>query len=143
MNIANIRSELKTVLTNLVTSTQVAVVYDYYEPNVSGYPAIIFDISSNTDAFLTNNENLNKIVFTAYVMTDIKVSGIEDSKDMLDTITDSAMTLLRSKTNMALDGEVDWISPVVGPRSQIDTPNGQVFAQQFDITVNVSSSVNP
>lgn len=142
MSITTIRAGLKTVISNLITSTQVAVVYDYYEPNVSGYPAVIFDITDNTDAFLTNNENMIKIVFTAFIIVEIISKQLDSATSILDSVTDALITELRKQSNMSLGGSVDWVSPVVGPRSQIETPNGNAYAQQLNITVNVSASVN-
>ena len=141
LNISNIRSGLKGVISNLVTSTTISVVYDYYEPNVSGYPAVVFDITNNSDSFLTTTENLIKITFSAYILVEIYQNGIEDATDLLDTVTDSLIEELRKTSNMSLGGNVDWISPVIGPRSQIETPNGQAFSQQLDIIVNLASTI--
>lgn len=141
MQISTIRTNLKGVISNLVTSTTVSCVYDYYEPNVSGYPAVIFDITDNTDAFLTNKENILKITFTAYILVEIFQNGLNDAKNLLDSVTDTLITELRKESNMSLSGAVDWISPTVGPRSQIETPNGQAFVQQLNIIINVSALV--
>jgi len=142
MSLTNIRSQLKTVITNLVSSTQIAIVYDYYEPNVSGYPAVVFDISSNTDSFFTNKENMIKTVFTAYIIVEIPNDGINDAKNKLDIVTDALITELRKESNLTLGGYADWISPAVGARQQTDTPSGQAFVQQLDITVNTTGLVN-
>ena len=141
ISLQNIRTNLKSVVSNLVSSSTVSVVYDYYEPNVSGYPAIVFDISNQTDAFLTNRENILKITFTAYVIVEVYQNGIEDATDLLDSVSDSLITELRKENNLTLSGTIDWISPVVGPRSQIETPNGQAFMQQMDIICNVSGVI--
>ncbi len=142
LNISTIRTQLKSVISNLVTSTQVAVVYDYYEPNVSGYPAVVFDITSNTDAFFTNKENMIKIVFSAYILVEIANDGIKDAKDKLDTVTDALIVELRKQDNLTLGGYADWITPAVGARQQIETPNGNAYSQQLDITVNATGLVN-
>ena len=142
IQIGQLRTQLKSVISNLVTSTTVAVVYDYYEPNISAYPAIVFDITSNTDAFFTNKENIIKIVFTAYILVAIQGQNIETAKDTLDTVTDTLITELRKESNLTLGGYVDWVTPAVGPRSQVETTNGQVYSQQLDITVNATGFVN-
>ncbi len=142
LNIGTLRTNLKSVISNLVSSTTIAVVYDYYEPNISAYPAIVFDITSNTDAFFTNKENIIKIVFTAYVLVAIEGRTIETAKDTLDTVTDTLITELRKESNLTLGGYADWVTPAVGARSQIETPNGNVYSQQLDITVNATGFVN-
>jgi hypothetical protein len=141
ISIQTIRTNLKSVISNLVTSSTVSVVYDYYEPDVSGYPAIAFDISNQTDAFLTNRENLLKITFTAYVLVEVYQKQIEQATDLLDTVTDSLITELRKEANLTLSGAIDWISPVVGPRTQTETPRGQAFMQQLDIICNVADVI--
>lgn len=142
LNISTIRSELKSLISNLVTSTQIAVVYDYYEPNVSGYPAVVFDITSNTDSFFTNKENLIKIVFTAYILVEIPNQQLESAKDALDSVTDALIVELRKENNLTLGGYADWVSPAVGARQQVETPSGQAFSQQLDITINATGLVN-
>lgn len=141
ISIGTIRTNLKGVISNLVSSSVVSVVYDYYQPNVSGYPAVVFDITNNSDAFLTNKENMLRITFSAYVLVEIRQNGIEDATDLLDTVTDALIVELRKESNMSLSGEVDWISPTVGPRQQVETPNGMAFSQQLDIIVNVADTV--
>lgn len=139
--ISTIRTNLKGVISNLVTSSTVSVVYDYYEPDVSGYPAIVFDISGQSDSFLTNRENLLKITFTAYLVVEIYKNDIEGATDLLDTVTDALIVEIRKESNLSLSGTVDWISPAIGPRLQVETPRGQAFQQQLDIVVNVADII--
>lgn len=141
IQVATIRTNLKGVISNLVTSSTISVVYDYYEPNPSGYPAVVFDITNNSDSFLTNQENLLKITFTAYILVEIFNKDIEGATDLLDNVTDKLITELRKEDNLSLSGAVDWISPVIGPRDQIETPNGQAFSQQLDIEINVADTI--
>jgi hypothetical protein len=56
-------------------------------------------------------------------------------------VTDSLITELRKESNMTLSGAIDWISPVIGAREQIETPRGQAFKQQLDIVCNVASVI--
>lgn len=141
ISISTIRTNLKTVISNLVTSSTVSVVYDYFEPNVSGYPAIVFDITNNTDDYLTNKENMLRITFSAYVIVEIFQNEVEDATRLLDTVTDALITELRDEDNLSLSGAVDWISPVVGPRQQVETPSGMAFQQQLDIVLNVADII--
>lgn len=141
ISISTIRTNLKAVVSNLVTSSTVSVVYDYFEPNVSGYPAIVFDITNNTDDYLTNKENMLRITFSAYVIVEIFQNEVEDATRLLDTVTDALITELRDEDNISLSGAVDWISPVVGPRQQVETPSGMAFQQQLDIVLNVADII--
>jgi hypothetical protein len=141
ISISTIRTNLKSVISNLVTGSTVSVVYDYFEPNVSGFPAIVFDITNNNDEYLTNKENLLKITFSAYVIVEIFQNEIEDATRLLDTVTDALIVELRKESNISLSGAVDWISPVVGPRQQVETPSGMAFQQQLDIVLNVADTI--
>lgn len=141
IQLSTIRTNLKAVMSNLVTSSTVAYVYDFYQPNIQGYPAIIFDITNNTDGFLTNKENLLKITYTAYILVEIFQNQIEDATDLLDTVTDALIVELRKESNLSLSGAVDWVSPAIGPRQQVETPNGQAFSQQLDIVINVADTI--
>lgn len=141
ISLSTIRTNLKGVISNLVTGTTVSVVYDYFEPNVSGYPAIVFDITNNTDEYLTNKENLLKITFSAYIIVEIYENGVEDATRLLDTVTDALIVELRKEANISLSGAVDWISPVVGPRQQVETTRGMAFQQQLDIVLNVADTI--
>lgn len=137
-NLATIRANLKTLL---ATVTGIANVYDHFETNPSGFPCIIFDISQNESTMLTDAENMRKITFTIYILSEIKVAGRDASKGLLDVATQAVVTALESKSNMSLSGSVDWIMPTVGPRDEYAVPEGQVFSQRLDVVANVSSLI--
>jgi hypothetical protein len=83
-----------------------------------------------------------KIVFSAYILVEIANDGIRDAKDKLDNVTDALIVELRKQSNLTLGGYADWITPAVGARQQIETPNGNAYSQQLDITVNATGLVN-
>lgn len=140
INISTIRTNLKGVISNLVTSSTVSMVKDYYESNIT-YPAIVFDISDNRDDYLTTTENLLQITFTAYVIVEIFQNGVEDATRLLDNVSDLLITELRKSANISLSGAIDWMKPTVGPRQQIETPNGMGFQQQIDILCMVADTI--
>lgn len=137
-NLATIRANLKTLLESV---TQIAHVYDHFEMNIAGYPAIIFDISKNENSMLTDADNLRKITFTIYILTEINVAGRDTAKDLLDTATNNVVTALESLANMTLSGSCDWIMPAVGNRDEFAVGDGLVFSQKIDLDVNISSSI--
>lgn len=137
-NLQTIRGNLKTLLTSV---TGIANVYDTFETNIAGYPAIIFDISNNESEMLTDSENIRKITFTLYVLAEITIAGRDTAKGLLDTVTQNVITALEDKDNMSLSGAVDWIMPTVGARDEFDSTDGVVFSQKLDIVINVASSI--
>lgn len=137
-DLSTIRANLKTLLQ---TVTQISFVYDYLNPNIEGYPAIIFDVSNNNSEMLTDTENLRTITFSVYILCEIAVDGQAGARNLLDVATNSVVTALEKITNMSLSGSVDWMMPTVGPREQIATPNGNAFSQRLDIEMKVSTSI--
>lgn len=137
-NLATIRANLKTLLQ---TVTQISFVYDFFQPTVEGYPAIIFDITNNESEMLTDAENLRTITFSVYILAEIKTATLTGAKDLLDAATKAVVEALEDIDNLTLTNSVDWIMPTVGPREQSQTPEGAVLSQRLDIQVKVSSSI--
>ena len=137
-NLATIRAELKTLLS---TITEIAFVYDRRNPNIEGFPAIIFDITRNENEMLTNTENLRTIIFTIYIIAEIGLSGATQANTFLDDTTKKVVETLEDIDNLSLSGNVDWIMPVEGTREEVQSPQGSQIWQQLDLRVRVSSSV--
>lgn len=137
-DLTTIRANLKTLLQ---TVTEITNVYDYNNSKPAGYPAIIFDITENQSDMLTDTENIRTITFTAYILSEITVAGLDTSKGILDIATKQVVTALEKITNMTLSGSVDWIMPTVGVRQEFSTPEGSVLAQELKIQAKVSSSI--
>lgn len=137
-NLATIRANLKTLLQ---TVTKIANVYDQYETNVAGYPAIIFDISKNESDMLTDAENIRKITFSIYILAEITIAGRDTAKGLLDNATNDVVTALELKANQSLSGAIDWMMPTVGARDEFAVVDGQVFSQKLDVVMYVASSI--
>lgn len=137
-NLATIRANLKTILGNV---TQIQNVYEYAEPEIAGYPAIIFDIVEKDDEWKTNTEVLRTINFRVWVVTEVTVAGLDTATDILDTATQNVVEALEDADNQTLSGVVDWIMPTVGSRSQIQGPSGNLLSQTLDVRVKVLSSI--
>lgn len=137
-DLGTIRANLKTLLQ---TVTEIAYVYDYNNPSVEGYPAIIFDITENQSEMLTDTENIRTITFTAYILCETSIKTYAQAKDILDTATKQVITALEKITNMTLSSSVDWIVPTVGGRTEFNTPEGSVLSQELKIQAKVTSSI--
>lgn len=133
-----IRTALKTLLT---TVTEIAFVYDRRNPNIEGFPAIVFDITNNENVMLTNVQNQRTIVFTIYIIDEVGVAGADQANDILDVATKKVVEALEDKDNLTLGGTADWIMPVAGSREEIASPNGSQIWQQLDLRVRVVSSI--
>lgn len=139
-NIATIRANLKTLL-QTVTEIDDANIYDYAEPNISGYPAIVFDIAEQDDEWKTNKDVLRTILFRVYILAEVGIAGLDDAKGILDGATKAVVEALESAANQTLSGAVDWMMPTTGPRSQIQGPSGNLLSQQLDVRVKAMASI--
>lgn len=137
-NLQIIRGKIKTLLQ---TVTEVAYVYDRRNPNIEGYPAIVFDIERNDNEMLTNVENLRTITFRIWIMQEIGTAGADSANQYLDEATQKVVVALEDITNLDLGGNVDWIMPVEGARQEVSSPEGSIIWQVLDLRVRVSSNV--
>lgn len=137
-DLATIRGKIKTLLQ---TVTEIAYVYDRRNPNIEGYPAIIFDIERNDNVMLTNVENLRTITFRVWILAEVGVAGAANANRILDNATKAVVNAVEDIDNLQLGGDVDWITPVEGARQEVASPNGSIIWQILDLRTNISSSV--
>jgi len=140
-NPTNVRAELKALLQTQTTVVASANVHDFYNPNINGYPAIIFDISQEDASMLDDANNLRVMTFTLYIITEIKVAGLSEAKDILDVAVRTIINTLELKSNATLNGSVDWVMPVMGRRSEISSPEGSLLSQEMVVRCNIASTI--
>lgn len=133
-----VRAALKTLIT---TATELAYVYDYSNPDIAGFPAVIFDVSNEESEMLDDVNNLRTIQFTIWVLQEITVKGEQAAKDVLDAAVKSVVNILEKKSNDTLSGTVDWIMPVMGRRTHTPTPQGAAFMQEIILRAKVASTI--
>jgi len=133
-----IRSQIKTLLQ---TVSEVAVVYDYRAVSLSGYPAIIFDLTNEDGTMLDDANNLRVLTFTIWIVCELPVKGEDLAKTILDNTTKSVINVLELKANDTLSGTVDWIMPVMGTRQEVATPEGNSIYQEIKLRCNVASTI--
>lgn len=137
-NIAAIRAALKTLL---ATVTSVQVVFDYLAPQITGYPAIIFDLNNEDAQMLDDANNTRVLTFQIWIICEIPAEGLTGAKDLLDSTTADVVNVLEKLGNQTLSGTADWLIPVIGKREQSNSPEGNFFYQELLLKVNVVSSI--
>lgn len=137
-NIDTIRTNLKTLLQ---TVTEIAFVYDRRNPNIEGYPAIIFDITKTDNEMLTNTQNIRTLTFTLYIIVEVGTQGIATANNLLDIATKKIVEAVEKIDNLSLSGTVDWIIPLEGSREEVQTPQGLSIWQKLDLRVQTTSSI--
>lgn len=129
---ATIRTAINSKLATLVgTGKPLAVVYDYHESNISGYPAVTFAVSDYEGDFLTNRDNLRTYTYQLYVYAEITVAGLDTTEGILDGAADAVISAFESDTT--LGGVVDWCGAMAGARQTFETPQGLVRVQQLSL----------
>lgn len=137
-NIATVRANLKTLLQ---TATSIQVVYDYRATDISGYPAIIFDMTNESGEMLDDANNLRKITFTIWILVELQVAGMSVAKTTLDNAVKQVIDILEKKDNDTLSGSVDWLMPSIGARGESQTGEGTMLYQEIKLDCNVASTI--
>jgi hypothetical protein len=135
---ATTRTQIKSLLQ---TVTELQYVYDYHNPNVEGYPCAIFDIKEQTSEMLDDSNNLRTTTYVIYIMQEITVAGEQNAKDYLDVVVKNVINVLEKRSNDTLTNTVDWVIPLVGQRSHVQTPNGAAFMQELQLRVKIASTI--
>lgn len=136
-NLSSIRTAIKNKLESILTDR--AKVYSYMESNPEQYPAIIMDISSSANEFLTDVENMASITFQIIALVDQSdENGLseEDATATLDEIAD--IITFEIEKDYSLGGVVDFCIPTVGRREILTIPNGVAKAQYLNLTAKQS-----
>jgi len=133
-----VRVQIKNLLQ---TVTEIAFVYDYSNPNIEGYPAVIFDVGNEDSEMLDDSSNLRTITFNIWILQEITVKGEQSAKTILDNIVKLVVNILEKKSNETLSNTVDWIMPVMGRRTHIATPEGAAFMQEIVLRAKVASTI--
>lgn len=136
-----IRTAIKTLLTTLVGSgLPLVAVYDYHEANMTGFPAITFDISDVTNDFLTNSENVRRYSWKIYIYQQISsVVTLAEAVRILDATSDAVINAIEQ--NYTLSNAVDYCRPVVGPRNFAQSTTGEALIQELTLITTVTSVV--
>ncbi len=124
----SIRAKVKALLDGI---SDFSFVSDFHDGKITGFPAVTFDISDETSEFLTNKENLRTVTFEIVIQQEVKVAGLDKAKRIVDQASLAVMDAFAN--DFSLGGEVDWCTPLAGPRGQFEGPSGSVFFQQLNL----------
>jgi len=134
-----VRAQIKTLL--LTVPALSTHVYDYANPDIAGFPCVIFDITNEQNEMLDDSNNLRTIQFTIWILQEITVLGEVAAKTSLDAVVKAVVNILEKKSNDTLSNTVDWIMPVQGARRHIQTPQGAAFMQEIILSAKVASTI--
>jgi hypothetical protein len=136
---------IKTTLDTLTGSGQpLQVVYDYPEPNITGYPVAIFFPASFTNAYDSNVENKKAYSFSIFLLTETRRLGLQ-------TAYNTAMPELVDAVIAKFDEDWNQGQTIVGEHRVIWTLEsgawGRIEAEketylQAELTLTVSFNSN-
>ena len=139
-----VRSQIISLLNAVRDGSNNAVfanVYDWPNPNPSGSPCIIMDISNDDGQFLDNITNLHAMTFNIWIVQEITVKGQDAAIAILDDATKYAVAALEKLSNASLSGNISWMMPTSGVRKQVQTPGGPVFYKELILTCNMTETI--
>lgn len=133
-----VRAQIKTLLQ---TVTELQVVYDYRSSVISGYPAVIFDMTNEEGTMLDDANNVRKLTFTIWIICELPIKGEDQAKTILDNATKAVINVLEDRDNATLGGTVDWVMPAVGQRAEVAGVGGNTIYQEIRLVCNVASTI--
>ena len=137
-DIGAIRAAIKALLQ---TVDSLEKVYDFQQSAIEGYPAALFELDNEDAQMLDDASNQRVLSFKIWVVTEIPNEGLEAAKNLLDNVTKDVINVLEKKTNLLLSGTADWTMPVIGSRSQTNSPEGNYLYQELMLKVYVLSTI--
>ena len=141
---ATIRAQIVSLLSALVDGSNhpiFANVYDYPNPNPSGSPSVIMDVTSDDGSFLDNVTNLHVLTFNIWIVQEITVATQDVAVAKLDSASKYAIQALEKLSNASLGGNISWSIPTSGGRKQTQTPDGPAFYKELILKCNVTASI--
>jgi len=139
---AALKAKIATVTDFTDPDTGVVRVDDFHRAELLGYPSCTFDVSDNSDDFLTNVDNMRTITYQIVIYQEVNgVGGLEQATTNLDLVTDKVIAAIESDYQLANGSTpvVDWCDAVnVGKRTQFTHLNGLVLAQELSVKANYS-----
>lgn len=121
-----IRAAIKSKLEGI---SNLVAVFDTHESDLTGYPSATFDVSESASDFEDNRNNLRTITYKIWIYQETYIKGYDAGSNILDATSDAVITALEN--DFSLGGVVDWCEPTVGPREQVQSPNGLVIRQEL------------
>lgn len=140
---ASVFTALDTQLQTLVGTGGNDIVQVKYphKADLTGFPAITFDVSDNSSDFLTQSDNVETISFQIAIWQTIKIKGEKAATDILNARTDEVVALLRA-TDGNMAGAVDWSILSPGRRIRVAVGVGDAYVQFLTFQCFYSVSTN-
>lgn len=128
---------IKTIIENV---TQVQVVYDYPESELSGYPAVVILPVAFDNAYLTNQQNIKGYRYRIFVISETAQAGIAAAwNEILPKCVDAIIAALDAAWNQGAtaEGHRIWWNVERGDWSQSTEQAGVEVTATLDLIINL------
>lgn len=106
--------------TNITTAN---VVYNYIEPNPSGYPAIMVEYYDGQGEFADTGRNRRSRVYRITCMQERVKVGPKEAERILASLVDQIIGIFDDRTNLRLSNTCDFAYPIPSKWGYIQAPD--------------------
>lgn len=134
MSWITLRSAIKTKLDTLTGVGQpLGMVDDKFHTDITSYPAVMFEPSSDPNTFFTNSENKHVYTFEFFIVQEFESSGM--GRDAAITILGNAVDAVVNAFDsyQTLGGACDYTEPVTGEWFTANAANGMALVARMTL----------
>lgn len=135
MSYSTIKPQIKSILETSVTKAR--VVYDYAEPNPSGYPAITVENYDGDGQFIDTGRNRRKYIFRITVMQERIKVGASEAERITGALVDQIISTFDDRTNITLNNTVIFANPIPSKWGYIQAPDVDVRTAEILLEATV------
>lgn len=107
---ANIKDQVVSILQTNITKAK--VVYDYMEPNPSGYPAIMCDWYDGSGRFADTGRNRRSRILRITCLQERVKVGPSNAERICENLADQIISVFDNRTNLTLNNAVNFARPI-------------------------------
>lgn len=112
------------------------VIYDYIEPNPTGYPAITVESYDGTGEFADTGRNRRKRYYRITCQQERIKVGASNAESILTALVDQIVATFDSRTNLNLNNTAEFAYPIPSKWGYIQAPDVDVRVAEIIIEAN-------
>lgn len=120
----NIKNQVISILQTNITKAK--AIYDYVEPNPSGYPAINVDWFDGSGLFADTGRNRRKRILRITCQQERLSTTPQDAERILEGMADQIISVFDDRTNLNLNNSCNFAYPIPSKWGYIQTPDVDV-----------------
>lgn len=137
MSYTAIKPEIKSIIQTNITKAR--AVYDYAEPNPTGYPAITIENFDGEGEFIDTGRNRRKYIFRITVMQERIKVGVSEAERITAALVDQIISTFDDRANLTLNNSVIFANPIPSKWGYIQAPDVDVRTAEILLVATVVS----